>query len=404
MAKDDPAGVDAPLDTLWLNRVYPDAGATLAFAQAPIATIKDDCVVVLDANVLLLPYRLGATSLEELRKVFDSLAQGDRIFAPAQAVREFLKHRADKIRDIVRELSKQASQINIVADRKIGFLQNDADYLKLVELSEQVKLSKSETLRTIEAIGAKLRTGVGSDPVSLAYREIFAGRVIDLPEDTDIQALQKEMSWRYRHSVPPGYKDHSKPDEGIGDFLIWKTIIQLAKDRHKSCIFVTEDAKSDWWVQSEGAFQPRLELVDEYRRESEGQTIHLMPLSDLLALYGAQQGAVEDTKRAEETPNTRPVGRTSLRSFANADDLEMDNLSLFELARLERELDKETTRVANEHNSVEAQIRNSSLELSEAALEEMMVRKSRLFEELRGIVLRKGRVAQATARVIAERK
>jgi hypothetical protein len=400
MPKDVAEETEASRDSLWLNRVYPDAGATLAFAQASIDEVKNNCIVILDANVLLLPYRLGATSLEELRKVFDALAKADQIFAPAQAVREFLKHRADKIRDIVRELSRQAAQINIVTDRKIGFLQGDQDYVKLVDLSEKIKKLKSETLGTIDTIGFKLRRGVGSDPVSIAYREIFASRVVELPGEIDEKTLREEMLWRYRHSIPPGYKDYSKSDEGIGDFLIWKTILKLAEDRQRSCIFVTEDAKSDWWVQSEGAFQPRLELLDEYRRASGGQTIHLMPLSDLLALYGAEKGAVEDAKRAEEAPRTEIITRPLPRISTVSADSELDGLTLLELAKLDRELEKETTRVATAYNRVEAQIKSLPDDISNADLEALMIDKARLFEELTHIVQRRGRVSNATTRKI----
>jgi hypothetical protein len=107
------------------------------------------------------------------------------------------------------------------------------------------------------------------------------------------------MAWRYAHSIPPGYKDKGKADDGIGDLLVWKTLLQIGRERKSDCIFVTEDAKGDWWVQSEGVFQPRIELVEEYRQASEGRTIHLVPLSSFLQLFGAEDNVVDEAKQAE---------------------------------------------------------------------------------------------------------
>jgi PIN like domain len=336
------------LDTFWLRSLYPDAGATFEFAQASLEDIKDDSIIVLDANVLLLPYRLGATSLEEIKKRFDVLAKADRIFLPAQAVREFLKHRANRIRDVLRDLGNQASQIQVVADRRIGFLESDDGYKELIELSQKIKELKNSSLKVISQIGDRLRHGIGSDPVSSAYREIFVGRVIELDDSINDDQLKEEMFWRYRHSIPPGYKDKNKPDDGAGDFLIWKTILQIASSRQAHCIFVTEDAKSDWWVQSEGVFQPRLELVEEYRRASGGRTLHLLPLSGLLEFLGAQSDAIDEARQLELVRQQRLVdladrARRRLRAERNARQHQSDfppmdrNDLVTELARLSAE-------------------------------------------------------------------
>jgi hypothetical protein len=99
-------------------------------------------------------------------------------------------------------------------------------------------------------------------------------------------------------SRPPGYSDKTKEDGGAGDLIIWKTILEEGKRRSNSCIFVTADEKTDWYVQSNGPFQPRFELIDEYRAATSG-TIHIVPLSRLLKLYKAPQAAIDDVKRIE---------------------------------------------------------------------------------------------------------
>ena len=208
------------LDTFWLRSLYPDAAETFMFAQASLDSVKEEGFVALDANVLLLPYRLGATSLSEIKKIFGALSERDRIFLPAQAVREFLKHRANRIRDVLRDLASQASQIQVVADRKIGFLEADQGYQELVDLSQKIKELKISSLKTISQIGDRLKIGIGMDPVTTAYREIFQDRVVELDGSISDEDLKSEMEWRYRHSIPPGYKDRNKPDDGENYFAI----------------------------------------------------------------------------------------------------------------------------------------------------------------------------------------
>ncbi len=366
MAKRDNE-LDDDFDSFWLRKIYPEAGAALSFSQAPLGTLKDSAVIALDANVLLLPYRLGATSLSELSKLYAGLAKADRIFLPAHSVREFLKNRAHRLRDVLRDLSNQASQINVVADTKIGFLEGDADYDKVVKLSAEIKSAKTETLKAISRISEKLRNGIGHDPVSDVYRNVFDGRVIDLSVKQCDEDLLKEMRWRYAHSVPPGYKDRNKSDEGIGDLIIWKTLLQIGEERKTDMIFVTEDAKSDWWVQSEGVFQPRLELVEEYRRSSEGKTIHLMPLSALLELLGAKADAVDEAKKAEEARRQRLneiAHRAQVRLVAahaadTANVNELVGLSRADLAQRLDSASKEASALLHEKVSIDRVLRDA---------------------------------------------
>lgn len=376
-------------DAFWLTRVYPDPAATLGFEQAKLDSVKDKCLVILDANVLLLPYRLGATSLQEIQRVFADLAKEDRIFLPAQAVREFLKHRADKIRDLVRDLSRQASQIQILSDKKIGFLETNPEYQELMSLSDETKKLKDRTLKLVESISVRLRSGIGSDPVSTAYREIFSSRVTEVPAGDDGELL-KEMAWRYRHSIPPGYKDRDKPDEGIGDYLIWKTILRLGQERKTDCILVTEDAKGDWWVQSEGAFQPRLELVDEYRSASGGATLHLLPLSGLLELLNAKSTAVSEAKEAELSQpapsplrDRRPLDLRRGADVAQEVDDEMSSMDRHALAERLDLASKENMRLFREKMSIDRKLKDASTfsSLDDEEISELLNRKDRITAE-----------------------
>jgi len=77
-------------------------------------------------------------------------------------------------------------------------------------------------------------------------------------------------------------------------------------------VLVTGETKSDWWHRSgdEGIY-PRYELVDEYRRHSNGQSFHVVPLSVLLEKVGASKETVEDVRR-EELEVSRPLSLSAI--------------------------------------------------------------------------------------------
>ena len=88
--------------------------------------------------------------------------------------------------------------------------------------------------------------------------------------------------------------------EGIGDLLIWQTILNVGKAHQKSVIFVSLDKKPDWWSQSEGRpLYPRYELIDEFRRISSGQSFHILKFSSFLDLFGATEEVVEEIRKEE---------------------------------------------------------------------------------------------------------
>src|SRR5262249_54130348 len=131
--------------------------------------------------------------------------------------------------------------------------------------------------------------------------------------------LEKDILYK----LPPGYKDAGKDDEGIGDLLIWQTILEVAKTHGKSVIFVSADQKPDWWSKSEGsALYPRYELIDEFRRISLGQSFHIIRFSGFLDLYGASKEVVKEVQREERqsiVDHTKPADRLIIRRAVDAE-------------------------------------------------------------------------------------
>ena len=151
-------------------------------------------------------------------------------------------------------------------------------------------------------IGSLLET-VGqwqwNDPVSNIYRDLFRGPVFADPA-FDREELLKELKYRQEHRIPPGYKDANNEYSGVGDLLIWKTILQIGEQESRHVVFVSGDEKSDWRYQSENsALYPRYELLDEFRRKSKNKSLLIISFADLLAQLGVPEPIVAEVKLEE---------------------------------------------------------------------------------------------------------
>lgn len=144
-----------------------------------------------------------------------------------------------------------------------------------------------------------------SDPVSEFYRSVFDSQVVLDPDIADAKVrteLRADHLKRLNHEIPPGYEDETKSDQGIGDRLIWETILLLARSRKQPLAFVTMETKLDWVHCSKNGINagPRYELIDEYRRASEGKGFYVIRLADLLELFDADPKRITEIKKAED--------------------------------------------------------------------------------------------------------
>jgi len=282
------------------NEVFPDAAAIFLASFKPLEEVKDTALVVIDTNALLVPYNVGKNSLEQIGTTYRNLVAERRLIIPGQVAREFAKHRPLKIAELFQRLSRKRSSLQEIKIGKYPLLEGVPAYQEILQLEQKVNDTLRDYRKAIGKLLEHIQSWEWNDPVSLLYKEIFTEEVVwDIEFDHDEMA--KELERRNLHKIPPGYKDAAKKDAGIGDLLIWRTILEVGQKRQTNVIFVSGDVKSDWWyVSEEQALYPRYELVDEFRRVSQGASFHIVTFSRFLDLYGASKDAVEEVRLYEE--------------------------------------------------------------------------------------------------------
>ncbi|MBS1587828.1 MAG: DUF4935 domain-containing protein [Bacteroidetes bacterium] len=288
------------LDNFVNYKVYPNATDVFDLSLESIEKIKNDCIFVIDTNALLVPYSTGSHSLKEINKVFTKLKLQKRIFIPGQVAREFANNRPNKLKQIFQQLNRKQSSVSNLDIGNYPLLEEIESYQNALEIEKAINEKLKEYRKAISSVLKVVKMWNWDDPVSLIYREIFTKETI-VDTEFDREKTLSELTYRHNHKIPPGYKDDSKPDDGIGDLLIWFTILELAK-AEKHVIFISADEKNDWYHISEGqALYPRFELIAEFKNVSKGKTFQIIKLSEFLNLLGADEDAIKEIEIRERT-------------------------------------------------------------------------------------------------------
>lgn len=140
--------------------------------------------------------------------------------------------------------------------------------------------------------------------------QLYDGRVGAVWPDDALAEIYKEGEERYAKGVPPGYMDAKEKsgNEKYGDLVLWKQLLKHAAEVKKPVIFVTDDAKEDWWELSGGKTRgPRPELVEEFYNAT-GERVHLYGVRWFLS-QAQERGAKISEKaltEADEVQAPRP--------------------------------------------------------------------------------------------------
>jgi hypothetical protein len=252
------------IDLFWLETVFPKPEDVFAYKSPTQAELAKQAVFGLDANVLLAPFQLGPESIANLEAIYKMIASENRLFAPAQAVREYGKNRARKIADVYGQVHTRLSNLPSVSSLDCPMLEGIAEYEALKGLGDRLKEKTKEYKAALTQLQQILTDWGWNDKVSELYRAVFpAGRIVH--HDLSKEEIKADLHRRYTHKLPPGYKDSGKLDEGVGDIIMWHSLIKLGKAAKRPVIFVCNEEKADWFVRNnKEPILPRPELTHEF--------------------------------------------------------------------------------------------------------------------------------------------
>lgn len=117
---------------------------------------------------------------------------------------------------------------------------------------------------------------------------------------------QAEALRRVGLEIPPGYEDAGKIDPS-GDYLVFRQVMDHAREHNLPVVLVTDDVKGDWYRQQQDIdFGARAELREEMMLEA-GVPLVIMTTKTFLEHANAHLGAAvspETVEQAKELPRT----------------------------------------------------------------------------------------------------
>jgi hypothetical protein len=210
-------------------------------------------------------YRYHEGTREELLTCLESFR--DRIWISRQAADEFIRNRAKVIVSASIEYGsakKQLDRLSTELSRTVDDLKacRTIDSMICDALGVDVGKAIDEARAKIEEIESKHPPFLDTDPVLTRLLSLFNGRVGEPFAEDDLAKAIKEGEERKREQVPPGYLDKDKNGtRSLGDFFLWRQVLDNAKKEEKSMILVTSERKEDWWEKHSGKIiGPRQEL------------------------------------------------------------------------------------------------------------------------------------------------
>lgn len=270
-------------------------------ARSKIDSIRDSqTLIALDTNVLLLPYRAGRSSVDQILQAYRRLCDEHRLVVPGQVAREFAKNRPSVLGNTLQSLNDIRSRVVSMPKLEDYPLFRDLDsFAAAKDAADKASKAIDRYKRALGSLKGEAELLLSSDPISSAYSEVFDDSVVIDPQFSEA-VLESTITFRNANAIPPGYKDASKTNGGAGDLIIWLTLLKKTASTGRDLFLVTEERKADWWHRVDGSpLFPRFELVDEYRRISGGGTVHLVSLSELLELLEVSDSVVLEIRNLE---------------------------------------------------------------------------------------------------------
>lgn len=238
--------------------------------QGAIKAAWQESLFIFDANVLLNLYRYSDRTRDEFLRILDKFKH--RIWLPHRAAEEYLNNRLQIIGQ--QEQSYEAS-ISDIRKLKEGFENSRKHPFVTTKVMKQAEKTFEMLCSELTANKKVHSERIIHDEIKEAVAGLFEKKIGEEYSKKTLEAIFVEGEERYKHKIPPGFKDGTKTsDDGpfhekcrrFGDLIVWKQILDKAKEIDRGVIFITDDRKEDWWEQFKGkTIGPRPEMVQEFK-------------------------------------------------------------------------------------------------------------------------------------------
>jgi len=219
-------------------------------------------LVALDSSVLLDFYSLSPDAAKDLLDTLKAIK--DRLWLPHHVGLEYHRRRLPTIRKELAPYAQLRKDLERIAQQLQS--KHEHPFVKDKTLKSFVRV-RTLIDRELDDGEAEQKKRIRADSVLDEITSLFDNRV-GLPYSNEqLAQINEEGKVRYENNVPPGYKDQDKTNGNeYGDLIIWKQLLDKAKEHKQGIIFVTNEKKDDWWLKdSDDILGPRRELRQQMK-------------------------------------------------------------------------------------------------------------------------------------------
>ena len=316
-------------------------------SEKEIKDLWKNGMLCFDANILLNLYRYSESTQEEILNLIEKFQE--IIWLPNQSALEYNRNRYEVIATQEKTYKEFTSKINQIendlkSSSKPPFLSK--------KIHQALKKVFSDVNKEVADSINKYSGFLQEDKIYDRISEIFSGKISEPFSQEELDEIYSEGKKRYELKKPPGYEDE-KNKNGIrkfGDLVLWKQIINKAKEIKRPMILITDERKGDWWwkIKDGRNMGPRQELIEEMRMEAKVD-FHMYSSERFLSFGFEYIEEQINDKTLKEILNeinelTKSEQIRMKRTKFSSDRLMMDKQALNELDHLTQKINEIKTR------------------------------------------------------------
>lgn len=244
-------------------------------SEAEFKKLWNDCLFVLDTNILLNFYRYSDKTNKDFFSVLEKISE--RLWIPYQVAFEYQKNRLS----VISEKMGAYKELNKIIDSQPNNFKTDVQgkgferhpIIEIKEIESKIEKCYSEIKEQIKENEKKHPNYIKDDTIRERISILLKGKIGQKFSKEKLNEIFKDGEKRFDEKIPPGFSDQDKKGNArFGDLIIWFEIIEKAKQKNKPVIFIVDDSKEDWWNKVRGeTIGPRPELIQEFFSEVNAQ-------------------------------------------------------------------------------------------------------------------------------------
>jgi len=260
-------------------------------------------IIVFDTNIYLDLLRYSKNASSDLLKLYRTVSED--LVATPQIAKEFRRNFPVVCGVRLSNLSKSKTAIKDAANVFSSAIDSQTSvFLKyrfsgVEDFKKNAQKKIAEIKRDIDELSGEILqvdSFIADQEVKDFFEQIWMkSKQTENTQDELLDIIQKGQT-RYRYKIPPGYMDDPQNNkyackDGVdifGDLIIWQQLIDCAKDKACSAIFVTSDIKEDWFrLTNNQPKSPREELVKEFNEKTGGNDICILTSERFIELLSS---------------------------------------------------------------------------------------------------------------------